>query len=221
MLTDIRDTAQPGTGVAYFFCSSLQEEACEPLELLGSVLRQLCEQQLISGSVPDEISVQRDTVHSNGPNWQKIFDQRDTVHSTRPNRQQITKALSLVVSGFAAAFLICDGLDECRDQRKISEFLLLLSQAQTAVVKVLLLSRPDYKDLEEVLAGCPVVQMDMGANDNDIKKFIGKKLSAGRIPVRNENQLLDTQKTVFNKAEGMFLYINLLSETLLQSRTLN
>ena len=61
--------------------------------------------------------------------WKKLFDQRGTAHTTGPSWKDITTALNFVVANFSKVFLICDGLDECRNSqntfelRNIFEFL--------------------------------------------------------------------------------------------------
>lgn len=209
-ITEIRQTAQAETAVAYFFCSSLQEKTCDPQELLGSLLRQLCEQQPTVDRVVE-----------------KLFDQKGTTHTSGPSWRDITTALNFVVANFSKVFLICDGLDECQNPQNISEpknifeFLYSLSQTEAAVVKVLILSRPDYDIFEDVFSGCPVLEMDNGANDDDIKRYIAKTLSITLVAVKDEKQLHDTQNMVFTKAEGMFLYVKLLAKDLQGSRTVN
>ena len=139
----------------------------------------------------------------------------------------MTTALNLVVANFSKVFVICDGLDECRNAQNIPEpknvfeFLHSLSQTEAAVVKVLILSRPDYDTLEDAFSGCPVLEMDNGANDDDIKRYIAKTLSISLVPAKDEKQLRDTQNMVFTKAEGMFLYVRLLATDLQGSRTVN
>jgi ankyrin repeat protein len=152
---------------------------------------------------------------------EELFDQKGTTHTNSPSWKDTTTALKFVVANFSKVFLICDGLDECRDSQNMSEVLLSLSQTEAAVVKVLILSRPDYDTLEEVFSGCPVLEMDNGANDNDIKRYIAKTLSISQVAARDERQLLDTQDTIFTKAEGMFLYVSLLAKDLQGSRTVN
>jgi ankyrin repeat protein len=209
-ITEIRQTAQVGTAVAYFFCSSLQEKTRDPQELLGSLLRQLCEQQ----STIDRVV-------------EKLFDQKGTAHTSGPSWKGMTTALKFIVANFSKVYLICDGLDECQSPHQISEsknifeFLYSLSQTEAAVVKVLILSRPGYDTLEDAFSGCPVLEMDNGANDDDIKKYIAKTLSISLVAAKDEKQLLDTHKTVFTKAEGMFLYVTLLATDLQGSRTAN
>jgi NACHT domain len=54
-ITEIKQTVQAETAIAYFFCSSLQEKTCDPKELLGSLLRQLCEQQPTVDKVVEKV----------------------------------------------------------------------------------------------------------------------------------------------------------------------
>jgi ankyrin repeat protein len=137
------------------------------------------------------------------------------------------KAIISIMAKFSQTFIVVDGLDECHklpeDQfEELCDFVKSLVQpkAMNYVAKVLVFSRPEYLEIRNAFGDCPQIQVDAGANDDDIKQFIAKKVSGKDIHVRFFQGLSEeVEGTLLSGAEGMFIWVDLLVKTLRKQRT--
>ena len=214
-----RDTS--ATAIAYVYCSpqdsggtsseNLGGTSREPnrinlAKLLGSILWQLVEQLPLSVDIRP---------------LRNRLESKSEAPTGREMREMILSTMTL----FPNVFLVVDGLDECQhlpgDQFEgLCKYIrsLTTAGAGSTCAKVIVFSRPEYPKIEEAFAGCARVQVDAGANDSDIKEFIAHKVSN----LKKASPVLDEVKAVmFERADGMFLWVRLLVEALKELDTTN
>ena len=192
------------TAVAYVYCNRREESKTDSTKLLGSILQQLCQQ-----------------TSRLDPALVKAFKDTASRKHDGPGLHRITELIPSVVSQFRESFLVVDGLDECLDRERISEVLRSFADpTRTNTIKVIVFSRPDYPEFEQAFEGCPQIRVDMGANDDDIRKFISSTVSRNSPVLNRDADLLEfVERVLYSKADGMFLWVSLLVETLKGQRT--
>jgi ankyrin repeat protein len=180
-----------------------------PSRLQGSILKQLCNQV----PTPDTI-----------PFIERMFDKNQ---GDSPSPDQLEEAISAVSGTFSETFIVIDGLDECHRLENdnfdtFCKFLCSLAQATPSPVKVIIFSRPGYLATDQAFRSYPHLVVDSGANEGDIKQFIASVVSGEELHVRKNQPLLEyIEKELLLKAEGMFLWVGLLVQTLKTARTAN
>lgn len=196
-IKDLQEHIKTDVALAFVFCTSLQEtKKTNPLVLLQSLLRQLYTQQHGAVRVLEE-----------------IFDKKHEMQTNGPDIQDTKKSIQAVILSFHQVYLVFDGMDECQEPEELSQFLLMLSRCHDPIVKILILSRPDYDDWETRFCDCQQLRADHGANDDDISNFIEQRFSAVEILVKDVFELQKIKQDLLLKCEGMFLYIGLLMDT--------
>ncbi|KAI8173363.1 hypothetical protein K4K48_010424 [Colletotrichum sp. SAR 10_66] len=90
--------------------------------------------------------------------------------------------------------------------RVIEEF----SKSPRNTTKVLIFSRPDYKEIAQAFSEYPQIQVDAGANDNDIRAYISYRVDdINSSPSPEERQgLEDIKDLMFKNAGGLFLWVH-------------
>ncbi|KAI8218045.1 hypothetical protein K4K54_010852 [Colletotrichum sp. SAR 10_86] len=81
---------------------------------------------------------------------------------------------------------------------------------QGSTTKVLIFSRPDYKEIAQAFSEYPQIQVDAGANDNDIRAYISYRVDdINSSPSPEERQgLEDIKDLMFKNAGGLFLWVH-------------
>ena len=129
-----------------------------------------------------------------------------------PGANEVEKLLPIILSGFAQAFIVIDGLDELRDPMVFLKVLPLLLREATCTLKVIVFCRdylPEQLPTQNTIKHHPQLHVDQGANKDDIATFISSKLSLDDPDW--DTELLDVVKTVLlDRADGMFLYVSLM-----------
>lgn len=119
----------------------------------------------------------------------------------------VEQALRDVMAMFQQAFVVIDGLDEFQ-RTDNGEFSVLCEFIGTLVgsgPSILILSRPEYLDISNAMAGSAVIQIDGKANEDDIITFVHEQTSRlGRMG-RYEDQIR-TELVV--RADGVFRWIS-------------
>jgi ankyrin repeat protein len=205
--------SETSAALAYIYCSSLDSTKVNPSKLVGSILSQLC-QNLPNFEIEQSL--------------EKLFDRQSEAPTRQePTAQDMQRAVISTMARFSQTFIVVDGLDECHiledDQfEELCEFVNSLIQPKTmnSVAKVLVFSRPEYLEIQNAFGECPKIQVDAGANDDDIKQFITKKVSGKDLHVRETPGLPEeVEGTLLSGADGMFLWVDLLVKTLRKQRT--
>jgi ankyrin repeat protein len=201
---DTANSKKPNT-LVYIYCSSLKSTAdIDPTRLLGSILKQLCDKLPVSESLPQ---LEKSPEQSNDP----------------PGISEIKTGISSAASKFSSIFIIVDGLDECHKLEldvfeELCDYLVSLSSIPNATVKTLVLSRPEYPEITKAFTGCSTIQVDDGANADDIVRFISVKTETLLRDPKYHQLLSDIRKIVLSRADGMFLWVNLVIESLKRER---
>ena len=191
--------------IAYMYCSSLDASHTEPLKLLGFVLRQLC------------LRLPRPEIE---PSLEKLYDRQSEVEKL--DIRDVREAIKTMLRCFARTFIVVDGLDECHTLgnnqfQDLCDFLRSLTESREdgSVVKVIAFSRPEHAEIKSAFVGCPRVQVDAGASNDDIKQFVSNKLSASDLYVTKTPGLLEeAREIIVSRADGMFLWADLVVNSL-------
>jgi hypothetical protein len=195
--------------VAFVYCSSLAGGQNDPKVLLGSILKQLISQVPIMADLP--------------PLPKAFGGEQETAFPGEITIGDIKSGIKALSAWFSRTFIVIDGLDECfrddelggttagrrpdsRNFQRLCEFISTLTKdADTTVsVKTLVLSRPDYLEIEDAFSGCARIQADNGANEDDVKRYITQEVENMKLEVIDEikDQLLAG-------SEGMFLWVQI------------
>ncbi|KAK7913798.1 hypothetical protein PG985_011501 [Apiospora marii] len=145
--------------------------------------------------------------------------------SSNPPIDDVREGIRLVVAKLARAFIVVDGLDECNgfeesEFKNLCAFISSLASTDRSnnPASVVIFSRPGYSVIEDVLEGAASIEVDDGANQDDIELFIAehtKKITSNAI------NLEDIQSTLSGKAGGMFLWVKLAINSIKSQRTDN
>jgi hypothetical protein len=168
--------------------------------LIGTLLKQLLRYLPVSVSLPS-------LEHAAG--WRG---------DARPTREQMKTAIIEALSRLQRAFAVIDGLDECHKLgnphfAKFCNFIgsLLRSSLPPTTTKIIVFSRPNYSEIESAFAGATSIQVDGGANSEDIKLFINAKMSGLKV---SESVLQEITRNLVSRSDGMFLWVDLISGSL-------
>ena len=136
----------------------------------------------------------------------------------RPTRDQMKTAIIEALSRLQKVFVVIDGLDECHKLgsphfAKFCDFIgsLLHSTLAPKTTKIIVFSRPNYSEIESAFAGATSIQVDGGANSEDIKLFINAKMSRLKV---SESVLQEITRKLVSRSDGMFLWVDLVSGSL-------
>lgn len=103
-----------------------------------------------------------------------------------------------------------DGLDEFVGDQDI--LIKLIEKVQTADVKVCLSSRP-YRSYNEAFGSSAKLQLQ-GLTNSDIRKYVSDKLYP-LVKRNSAKEIYDTFDTIVHKAEGVFLWVELVVKDLI------
>jgi len=206
------------TAIAYVYCSpqdlggtssknpsraSGEPNRIDLANLLGSILRQIVAQLPLSVDVPLRARLES--------------------KAEAPTGREMREMIKATIALFPQVFLVVDGLDECQNLPEnqfegLCRYLrsLATTGASSACAKVIVFSRPEYPEIDKAFAGCASVQVDAGANDNDIKEFIAHRVSSLK---KAPPVLEEIRGVIFERADGMFLWVHLLVKALKELRT--
>ncbi|KAJ4388189.1 hypothetical protein N0V93_008796 [Gnomoniopsis smithogilvyi] len=139
-----------------------------------------------------------------------------------PSREDISKGITSVVQMFKQVFIVIDGLDECSGLDSLEfetfcNFLASLAEPDgtRSPAHVLIFSRPGYPAINNAMHGCPVVEVDQGANSDDIGRFIGDRSRSLKI---DSKSLEVIQGYLQDSADGMFLWVSLTIDSIKNER---
>ncbi|KAI8264960.1 Ankyrin-1 [Colletotrichum sp. SAR11_239] len=145
-----------------------------------------------------------------------LLSRADEASKDEPKRSEMKEGIKLVASRLSSVFIIIDGLDECNQfpDRQFEDFCKFLaglaeSKDSRGSIRVLVFSRPDYKEISRSFDTFPKVQVDNGANDDDIKAYISRKVDEINTDPSPEERLgfEDVKSLMFDNAAGLFLWV--------------
>lgn len=207
---NLNNGAEEKSAFAFIYCTSLETDKYDLSKLLCSLVEQLSHQ------------LPRPGIDSY---LEGIYERSK---GSRPlDFDEIKRALESLLGRFKKTYLVIDGLDELRilkdDQfQEQCHFFRKLTQPRNddSAVKLVAFSRPEYLVISNAFDGCPQVLIDDGANDEDIEKFISMKLKGiGLRFKQNPDVIKDIKQELLRRAEGMFLWVDLVTNSLKGERT--
>lgn len=140
-----------------------------------------------------------------------------------PSREVIMNGVRSVISMLSQTFIVVDGLDECSGVSNLEfesfcNFLASLANFSSTgpSARILIFSRPGYQAITTVTHGYPSIEVDQGANAEDISLFIDDR--SGEL-TRDLASLKEIQDHLLNYADGMFLWVSLVIDSIKQERT--
>lgn len=206
--------------VAYVYCSSEMVQTSETTKsgygsvfgggydttgLLGSILK-----QLYRFLPPDE-------------DIPGLTDFCFEMKTDQSSRADIVKGIRSMISMLAQTFIVVDGLDECSGVAVVEFEGLCNCVASLADLggagpsaNVLLFSRAGYHAIHSATDGFPSIEVDRGANIDDINRFIGDR---SRQLTRDATSLKEIQDHLLSSANGMFLWASLVIDSIKKERT--
>lgn len=206
--------------LAYVYCSSQQVQGSDRLRagpstepgdcydstgLLSCILKQLYQFLPKNMDVPELI--------------QACFERCED----QPSREAITNGIRDIIPMFSQSFIVIDGLDECSGMSGLEfdalcNFLARLTSISMtgSSANVLIFSRPSYQEIAHATDGCPRIEVDQGANSEDISRFIDKR---SVHLTKDFASLKEIQGHLLNSADGMFLWVSLVIDSIRQERT--
>lgn len=141
----------------------------------------------------------------------------------QPSREAIIDGIKSIVRVFNQSFIVVDGLDECSGVLSIEfeafcNFLASLTRVSRTgpAANVLIFSRPGYQAITNAIDGCSSIEVDKGANSDDISRFIDKR---SEHLTRDFASLKEIQGHLLDSADGMFLWVSLVIDSIKQERT--
>ncbi|KAK7999276.1 hypothetical protein PG990_011876 [Apiospora arundinis] len=139
--------------------------------------------------------------------------------------EDVREAIRLIVPKFTRAFIVIDGLDECSgfhetEFEKLCTFIssMASSSAGGNPASVVIFSRPGYSAIEDVLGEASRIQVDVGANQADIDIFITERT---KNLTSNSSSLQEIKDTLSEDADGMFLWVSLVIDSIKEQRSDN
>jgi ankyrin repeat protein len=165
-------------------------------QLIGTLLKQLLRYLPVSESLPS------------------LEHAASSKDDARPTREQMKTAIAEALSRLQKAFVVIDGLDECHKlgNSHFARFCDFIgSLLPSSLAKIIVFSRPNYSEIESAFAGATSIQVDGGANSEDIKLFINVKMSGLKV---SESVLQEITRKMVSRSDGMFLWVDLVSGSL-------
>ncbi|KAF4874999.1 Vegetative incompatibility protein HET-E-1 [Colletotrichum siamense] len=188
------------TAVAFAYCTTTQTKTRMTMNnVLGTILGQLYKQLPITESI------------------ETLLSRSDNSAKEDPQRSEMKEGIRTVVCRLRSSYIVIDGLDECshfpdHQFEDLCNFIASLAEIKDAGVsaRILVLSRPEYKDVESAFSIYPQIQMGNGVNDGDIKAYISQKVDGiNTSPSSEERVEFETIKTLmFNNSGGLFLWVH-------------
>lgn len=194
------------TGLAYFYIRFNDAKKQDLGTVLGSLIRQLCVQLL---------SAQLQVVPPAIERLNSLQEQ-----GLRPDAKKLEEALTALLGGFEAVFIILDGLDECHElggeRGRLLDAIERFVEAKIPSLHIFCSSRKE-PDIDHVLgplcSQAPNFLIDLATTrrkvDNDIGRYVDSVLSSGIHGRWPRNIKTEIRTKLLEKADGM--YVNHLS----------
>ncbi|KAJ9612465.1 hypothetical protein H2200_004062 [Cladophialophora chaetospira] len=175
--------------VAYFYCDFRRNEAQEIVNIMGSLVAQVCSQ---TGAFPNELEQAYDQSNSS-PGQQR-----------RPSLSLLNSVLETIAERHDLVLLV-DGLDECQQTQEACAFLSKLV-ASCRKIKILVTSR-DNAETKAELHSNPRVRLEghMEEVTEDVNSYIRRRLSTNtQLQWLTESVKEDIASKLIEKSGGMF-----------------
>lgn len=196
--------------VAYFYCSFADSESLDIVNILGSVLAQLCEPG-------DKIYQMLET----------LYDERLGGTSDKPARLNLNELIKLIIEQMQClqtTYVVVDAINECGDSYEVLESLkTIVNSLPTKTILHLFLSSINEKCLETSLQKMPYIIIEtLRPRDiwNDVHLYVEANLEA-HPRLRQYNPWLKSKikLALTGSAQGMFRYVYCQIDLLSRLRT--
>lgn len=173
------------TAIAFLYCNYRKHETQKAINLLSSVLKQLCASR---SRIPESVKA--------------IYEQHSRL-GTRPSLDEISKSLHSVVQAQPRVIVIIDALDECREDdgtrtRVLSEIRKLQSHSE---LKLMATSR-DIPDIAQEFQ--TDIKLEVLASDADVTRYLdGQMPRLSKCVQRNDGLKQKIRTDIVRSAKGM------------------
>ena len=201
----------PDAIVAYFFCRSGQAGLTKAREIICTLAYQCVQEDEQAQSVLEALRSKDFKIDENvGIGF--LFD--------KLLREPLLKTSKEV-------FIVLDGLDEadrtsldCTERRPVTEYEILLAHLGTLKTeRVLFISRPEA-DISRIIPHCIIKQLGRDDNKNDIDRYVRQKIEGSqRLRLHFANESIDPIQYFRNKANGIFLWVEIAIHQLSQAKS--
>ncbi|KAF5003089.1 hypothetical protein FDECE_10348 [Fusarium decemcellulare] len=191
-----RNAVNPGTSLAYFFCTYRDGSTHSATSILSSLCAQLALQNESAFRILEEY-------------YDELRSDRHL--SQEPSTGGLTKVLHRMRTVYSRVYLVVDGLDECGNQvaTSVRKLVALVTSQVDEVISLALLSRDEIL-IREILED-RFHNVEIAAHTEDIRLYVASELEQ-RI-TRRELRLrdLDLKDQILNRlvdgAKGMFRWV--------------
>ena len=201
MTTTIEDLIHPKDGryrVAYFYCSFTDSESLDMVNILGSILAQLCEPE-------DDICEKLES----------LYDDRSGNWTGNPIRLTVNHLINLIIEQVQClerAYILVDAVNECGDCREVLQsFETIAKSSSTKTTLHLLISSINEKGIESCLQKMPNMTTEtLGPRDiwNDVHLYVEANLeSHPRLRQYQPELKAKIRLALTGSAQGMFRYV--------------
>jgi hypothetical protein len=182
----LQSSAIDGNPVVFFYFDKSTDQSLSFHTFLASVLRQLCTQMGIPGSVEHLFSAAK--LSSGG---------------LRPiTLNQLTSMVRQIMASDRPPVVVVDGMDEAEDITDICDFLITLTESKT---KFFISSRP-HNVTANALKGALKMSPPSASASSDISQYINHRLGHDqRLRKMSESLQSYVRKTLGEKAAGMYV----------------
>lgn len=177
------------TLLAYYYCDFSSPETRDPLNLVGSLLAQIC---FDKGSYPQSLESACDRCKMSGSS-----DER------RISIKAITEIFLEIAAENEVAILV-DGVDELEKRQDILDFLKAIG-TDRALMKILVSSRDEF-DIREAFSQLPRMCLETASAtlNHDIDSYIDHRLTHGReFKLLKESFQQTIRQRLSKEAKGM------------------
>ncbi|KAI0439402.1 hypothetical protein F4803DRAFT_47018 [Xylaria telfairii] len=193
-------------GFAFFYCDRNEEERRKPLSVLQSYVRQLSTTARKPGCIRRQLQDFCLNARESGSDL-----------GFSDCREQMLQSINL----YSQTTLVLDALDECEPESRLKILKViedLLSRSESRL-KIFISSRPD-RDIRDRFLETPNIEIQATDNEEDIRKFVRKKITEhGHWPKMSQDLQDYIAEVLFIKSTGMFQWAFLQINELLSLET--
>ncbi|KAJ4315054.1 hypothetical protein N0V84_008566 [Fusarium piperis] len=191
-----RNAANPGTALAYFFCTYRNEKTQEPTSILSSLCSQLARQDENAFKILEEYH-------------DELTSERHL--QAEASTKKLIKILRKMCSSFHRVYIIVDGLDECGQQAEDSVECLaaLLPSPDDETLNLVLLSRDEVPI--RIIVGEQFQNVEIEAHTEDLQRYVAleleQRIASRKLRLRDLSLKDEIMTRLVNGAKGMFRWV--------------
>ncbi|MCJ1242962.1 hypothetical protein MMC30_000158 [Trapelia coarctata] len=195
IIQTLQNALLPYDALAYFYCDYKDTATQDPINILGSLAKQLAMHDLRSLARLEEFYDR----HNN-----------EGTLSAASTVEDLCDLISQISKPFDNVLIIVDGLDECAsDRSSLVELLSSLNNAHSNRIKTLFASRDEH-DIRSNLRGYATVPI--AARASDLRLYVAAELQSrmdnGELVLRNSFLKEYIMNRLVEKADGMFRWVS-------------